>query len=75
MEQNQFNPFTGEDYNKISRKVKADLAAKMEHSRLKTNAQNRLISELSKLLILTNMSVVSSQLLLVAKTRQLTTNH
>lgn len=54
VEQNQFNPFTGEDYNKINQKVKADLARKMEHSRLKTNAQNRLISELSKILILTN---------------------
>lgn len=54
VEQNQFNPFTGEDYNKINRKVKADLARKMEKSRLKTNAQNRLISELSKILILTN---------------------
>ena len=54
VEQNQFNPFTGEDYNKINRKVKADLAKKMEHSRLQTNAQNRLISELSKILILTN---------------------
>ena len=54
VEQNQLNPFTGEDYNKINRKVKVDLAKKMEHSRLKKNAQNRLISELSKILILTN---------------------
>ena len=48
------NPFTGDDYNKINKKVKADLAQKIEKSALKTNAKNRLISELSKLLILTN---------------------
>jgi hypothetical protein len=48
------NPFTGEDYNKINKAVKANLAKKIEKSTLKTNAQNRLISELSKILILTN---------------------
>lgn len=54
VEQSRMNPFTGDDYNKISKKVKADLAAKIEKSSLKKNAQNRLISELSKILILTN---------------------
>jgi uncharacterized protein DUF4230 len=54
VEQSTMNPFTGEDYNKINKKVKADLAAKIEKSSLKTNAQNRLITELSKILILTN---------------------
>jgi hypothetical protein len=34
--------------------VKANLAKKIEKSSLKSNAQNRLISELSKMLILTN---------------------
>lgn len=52
--QSQMNPFTGEDYNKINKTVKANLAKKIEKSTLKSNAQNRLISELSKILILTN---------------------
>jgi len=54
IEQSQMNPFTGDDYNKINKSVKANLAKKIENSSLKTNAQNRLISELSKILILTN---------------------
>ncbi|WP_051364240.1 DUF4230 domain-containing protein [Flavobacterium limnosediminis] len=54
VEQSTLNPFTGEDYNKINRKVKADLARKIEKSKLKTNAENRLVSELAKILILTN---------------------
>jgi hypothetical protein len=54
IEQSQFNQFVGEDFNKITKKVKADLAAKIEKSTLKTNAQNRLISELSKLLLVTH---------------------
>jgi len=53
VEQSRMNPFTGDDYNKINKKVKADLAAKMEKSSLKANAGNRLISELAKILILT----------------------
>lgn len=52
--QSKLNPFTGEDYNKISKSVKANLKVKIEKSSLKANAQNRLISELSKMLILTN---------------------
>jgi lipopolysaccharide export LptBFGC system permease protein LptF len=54
VDQSKLNPFTGEDYNKISQSVKANLAKKMEKSTLKSNAQNRLVSELSKVLILTN---------------------
>ena len=54
VEQSQMNPFTGDDYNKINKSVKANIAKKIEKSSLKTNAQNRLISELSKILILTN---------------------
>jgi len=54
VEQSQMNPFTGDDYNKINKSVKANLAKKIEKSSLKLNAQNRLISELSKILILTN---------------------
>lgn len=54
VEQSKFNAFTGEDYNKINASVKKNLAAKIAQSSLKTNAKNRLVSELSKILILTN---------------------
>lgn len=54
VEQSSMNPFTGDDYNKISKTVRANLAKKIEKSSLKSNAKNRLISELSKMLILTN---------------------
>jgi hypothetical protein len=54
VEQSKLNPFTGDDYNKINKSVKVNLAKKIEKSSLKTNAQNRLISELSKLLITTS---------------------
>jgi hypothetical protein len=54
IEASTFNPFEGEDYNKINKKVRKDLEAKIEKSTLKSNAKNRLISELSKILILTN---------------------
>ncbi|MFY7811931.1 MAG: DUF4230 domain-containing protein [Flavobacterium sp.] len=54
IEASTFNPFEGEDYNKINKKVRKDLAIKIEQSTLKSNAKNRLISELAKILILTN---------------------
>ena len=54
VEQSKLNPFTGEDYNKINKQVRANLAKKITNSSLKKNAENRLISELSKMLILTN---------------------
>ncbi|HPJ10053.1 MAG TPA: DUF4230 domain-containing protein [Flavobacterium sp.] len=54
VEQSKFNAFTGEDYNKINASVRKSLAKKIDQSTLKTNAQNRLVSELSKVLILTN---------------------
>ncbi|HAH56466.1 MAG TPA: hypothetical protein DCM02_14585 [Flavobacterium sp.] len=54
VEQSKLNPFTGDDYNKINKMVKANLAEKIQKSSLKSNAKNRLISELSKMLILTN---------------------
>lgn len=54
VEQSKFNAFTGEDYNKINASVRKGLAKKIDQSTLKTNAQNRLVSELSKVLILTN---------------------
>ncbi len=53
-ESSTFNEFTGEDYNKINKLAKENLAKKIEKSSLKTNAKNRLISELSKILIVTN---------------------
>ncbi|MEN9448800.1 MAG: hypothetical protein RJA25_2090 [Bacteroidota bacterium] len=52
--QSKLNPFTGDDYNNINKQAKASLTKKIEKSTLKSNAQNRLISELSKMLILTN---------------------
>lgn len=54
IEQSRMNPFTGDDYNKIDKIVRANLAKKIEKSSLKSNAKNRLISELSKILILTS---------------------
>ncbi|WP_452601367.1 DUF4230 domain-containing protein [Pontimicrobium sp. MEBiC06410] len=48
------NPFEAEDYNAIKETVKASLMKKVEASSLKTNAKNRLISELAKFYILTN---------------------
>ncbi|WP_267739986.1 DUF4230 domain-containing protein [Myroides injenensis] len=54
VEQSTFNPFVGDDYNKINKKIRRDIEDKIEKSTLKANAENRLISELSKILILTN---------------------
>jgi hypothetical protein len=54
IEQSTLNQFDGDDYNKIDKTVRENLAKKIEKSSLKSNAQNRLISELSKILILTN---------------------
>jgi len=54
VDQSSFNEFTGDDYNKINKIAKANLAKKIQKSNLKSNAKNRLISELSKILIVTN---------------------
>ena len=48
------NQFDASDYNKIKKNVKASLLKKVENSSLKTNAKNRLLSELSKFYVLTN---------------------
>lgn len=48
------NQFDAADYNKIKKTVKASLMKKVEGSALRTNAENRLISELQKFYILTN---------------------
>lgn len=54
VETSTFNPFTGSDYNKINARIKEDLQKKIEQSTLKANAENRLLSELGKLLVMTN---------------------
>ena len=54
LEQSSLNEFTGDDYNKINKIVRTNLAKKIEKSSLKANAKNRLVTELSKILILTN---------------------
>ncbi|MCD2260695.1 DUF4230 domain-containing protein [Psychroserpens luteolus] len=48
------NQFEAKDYNDIKEIVKRSLMKKIEASDLKSNAQNRLISELAKFYILTN---------------------
>lgn len=48
------NQFEAKDYNTIKETVKASLMKKIEASDLKSNAKNRLISELAKFYILTN---------------------
>lgn len=48
------NPFDAGDYNQIKRNVNTSLLKKVENSSLKTNAKNRLLSELQKFYILTN---------------------
>ncbi len=52
--QDYLNQFTASDYNKIKARVEKSLRKKIEASELRTNAQNRLISELQKIYILTN---------------------
>ncbi|WBL22934.1 DUF4230 domain-containing protein [Zunongwangia sp. HRR-M8] len=52
--QDYLNQFDASDHNKIKKKVTASLKKKIEASTIKTNAQNRLVSELSKIYILTN---------------------
>jgi hypothetical protein len=49
-----FNPFEAKDYNDIKETIKTSLLKKLQNSDLKANAENRLISELSKFYILTN---------------------
>lgn len=48
------NQFDANDYNTIKRNVNASLLKKIEQSTLISNAENRLLSELSQLLVLTN---------------------
>ncbi len=48
------NQFKAEDYNKIKKNVNASLMKKLEASSLMSNAETRLLSELSKFYILTS---------------------
>ncbi len=52
--QDYLNQFTASDYNKIKQRVEKSLRKKIEASELRTNAENRLVSELQKIYILTN---------------------
>lgn len=52
--QDYLNQFEAEDYNKIKNRVTKSIREKVENSSLKSNAQNRLISELQKIYILTS---------------------
>ena len=52
--QDYLNQFEAEDYNKIKSRIRKSIREKVENSSLKSNAQNRLISELQKIYILTS---------------------
>ena len=52
--QSQFNQFTSRDFNHIQRKVYDDLKKKINRSPLLKNARHQLLSELSKIWILTS---------------------
>jgi len=52
--QDYLNQFEAADYNKIQKRIKKSLMEKIEKSSLKSNAKNRLVSELQKIYILTN---------------------
>ncbi len=49
-----FNTFSAKDLNQIKRKVTVQLEKKVKNSTLVSNSENRLISELQKIYILTN---------------------
>lgn len=48
------NQFDAADYNKIKQTVRTSLMKKVEASSIRSNAENRLVSELQKFYILTN---------------------
>ncbi|MAN59237.1 MAG: hypothetical protein CMC08_05300 [Flavobacteriaceae bacterium] len=54
VQQDYLNQFEAEDYNKIKARVERELRQKITASTLVTNAENRLLSELQKIYILTN---------------------
>ena len=54
VQQDYLNQFNARDYNIIKRRVQEGLEKEIKSSTLYTNAQNRLISELSKIYLLTS---------------------
>lgn len=54
VEASRFNSFEGADYNKIQESVKKQFQEKILKSNIQANAQNRLISELGKFLVVTH---------------------
>lgn len=54
IEQDYLNQFEASDYNKIRERIEKSLRGKIENSPLMENAQNRLVSELQKIYILTS---------------------
>lgn len=54
IDQGYFNPFTAEDFNTIKEEYSESLEQQIRKSSLMTNAQNRLISELQKIYILSS---------------------
>lgn len=54
LQQDYLNQFEAEDYNKIKQQVEDSLRKSIEASSLVTNAENRLVSELQKIYLLTN---------------------
>lgn len=54
VQQDYLNKFQASDHNTIRRRVSQKLREEIEDSDLRTNAENRLISELSKIYILTH---------------------
>lgn len=54
MQQDYLNEFEASDFNKIKNRVNKSLKIEIDKSDLRKNAQNRLLSELQKLYILTN---------------------
>lgn len=53
VEESRFNSFEGADYNTIQESVKKQFKAKILKSNIQANAKNRLVSELSKFLVVT----------------------
>ena len=54
MDNGLLNRFESKDYNTINRKIKTDLKEEIEKDAVMKNAQNRLLSELSSLYIISN---------------------
>ncbi len=54
IQQDYLNQFEASDYNKIRERVEVSLREKINKSDLRSNAKNRLVSELQKIYILTN---------------------